>query len=101
MDEDRRYWHQIQVLGYSVVWSDHLEFIKRLSAKLDSAGVTHSCTLNIHIEIHLEENSNWTYYKPLGSSFGSFVCFKHIPAKIRDKIIVRLISTFKLFYAKS
>lgn len=101
MDEGRKYWNQIMVFGYSVIWSDNREFIKRLSAKLNNAGVPHSCTLDMHIEIHLEENPSWTFYKPLGCSFGCFLCFKHIPAKIRDKIIVRLMSTFKLFYGKS
>lgn len=101
MNEDRRYWNQIQVLGYGVVWSDHREFVKRLSAKLDNAGIAYVCTLDIHVEIHLEDNPSWHYYKPLGSSFGCFLCFKHIPASIRDKIIVRLTSTFKEFYGKS
>lgn len=101
MDEDRRYWNEIMIHGYGVVWCDHRQFVKRLSSKLDSAGIAHLCYLDIHVEIHLEENPSWTYYKPLGSSFGCFLCFKHIPAKIRDKIIVRLMSTFKEFYGKS
>lgn len=101
MEDGRRYWNQIQVRGYGVVWSDHREFIKRLSAKLDNACIVNLCTLDIHIEIHLEENSDWTYYKPLGSNFGCFLCFKHIPASLRNKIVVRLTSTFKEFYGKS
>lgn len=101
MDDGRRYWNLITVCGYGVVWCNRRDFIKRLSFKLDCAGVIHLCSLDIHIDIHPEDNPNWTYYKPSGSSFGCFVCFKRLPAKTRDKIIVRLCSTFKEFYGKS
>lgn len=101
MNEDRRYWNLIKIRGYGVIWCDHRQFVKCLSSKLDRADITHECYLDIHIELHLEENPNWRYYKPLGSRFGCFLCFKHIPVSLRDKIGVRLQTTFKEFYGKS